>query len=148
MRRIQSQIWNMNIRKSNSLVTSSIEIEIWGRSRAIDTYFWIKTLGGSSKSLDKIHTLIFIFFGWAPLWKKNLVILMTKSGYTDDRIWEIWLQDLAIVKTGSEKYDIIWSSYWKDLYNSVAGSDHYDDRIWEIWWRNGHYIGRIWSLWW
>ena len=33
----------------------SIEIQIWGRSRAIDTYFWIQT-----KSLDEIHTFIFV----------------------------------------------------------------------------------------
>ena len=30
----------------------SIEIQIWVGSRAIDTYFWIQTLGG------KIHTFI------------------------------------------------------------------------------------------
>jgi hypothetical protein len=43
--------------------------KIWGRSWAINIYFWIQTLGGregSTKSLDKIHTFIF-FFGWAPL---------------------------------------------------------------------------------
>ena len=42
----------------------SIAIKIWGRSRAIDTYFWIQTLGGrggSTKSLDEIHTFIFFF---------------------------------------------------------------------------------------
>ena len=32
---------------------SSIEIQIWGRPWAINTYFWIQTLGGKG---DKIHT--------------------------------------------------------------------------------------------
>ena len=47
----------------------SIEIKIWGRFRAIDTYFWIQTLGGrggSTKSLDEIHTFIFFFLDELP----------------------------------------------------------------------------------
>ena len=44
----------------------NIERKSRGRSRASDTYFWIQTLGGrggSTKSVDEIHTFIFIFFG-------------------------------------------------------------------------------------
>ena len=31
----------------------SIAIKIWGRSRAIDTYFWIQTLGGRGGGQQK-----------------------------------------------------------------------------------------------
>jgi hypothetical protein len=44
----------------------SIEIQIWRWYQAIDTYFWIQTLwggGGTTKILDEIHTLIYLFFG-------------------------------------------------------------------------------------
>ena len=48
----------------------SIEIEIWGRFRAIDPYFWIQTLGGwgSTKSLDEIHTFNFFLNEDLPKW--------------------------------------------------------------------------------
>ena len=42
----------------------SIAIKIWGRSRAIDTYFWIQTLGGGGGQ-QKVWTksiLSFFFF--------------------------------------------------------------------------------------
>ena len=34
----------------------SIEIKIWGRFRAIDTYFWIQTLGGRGGGQQKVWT--------------------------------------------------------------------------------------------
>ena len=53
----------------------SIKIQIWRRYRAIDTYFWIQTLGrrgGSTKNLDEIHTFIFYFFYELPYVKMVL----------------------------------------------------------------------------
>ena len=39
----------------------SIELKIWGRSRAIDTYFWIQTLGGRGE-LPKMWTKSILSF--------------------------------------------------------------------------------------
>ena len=57
----------------------SIEIKIWGRSWAINTYFWIQTLGGrggSTKSLDEIHTFISFFFGLIKINYRSFYLLI------------------------------------------------------------------------
>ena len=74
----------------------SIEIKICGQSRAIDTYFWIQTLGGgrSTKSLDNIHTFISNFFDELPysailVDEKNLCKRLTAvhPTFNHHRIW-------------------------------------------------------------
>ena len=53
----------------------SIDIKIWGRSRAINTYFWIQTLGGrggQQKVWTKSILLFFISFDELP--KQHVII--------------------------------------------------------------------------
>ena len=38
--------------EGSNLKSSRIEIKIWGRSRAIDTYFWIQTLGEWGRGVE------------------------------------------------------------------------------------------------
>ena len=41
----------------------SIEIKIWGQSRAIDTYFWIQTSGGRGGQQKLWTNSVLSFFG-------------------------------------------------------------------------------------
>ena len=40
----------------------TIDIQIWGRSRAINTYFWIQTLGGMGGGQQKVWTKSILSF--------------------------------------------------------------------------------------
>jgi hypothetical protein len=49
------KVWSNLKSKLFGIHFGSIEMKIWGQSRAFDTYFWIQTLGGEMSQV--MHSL-------------------------------------------------------------------------------------------